>query len=95
MTSLERLALLRAEEQYESGSWRNDPPDKSQIALYKPNPAPGRCVIVGCHRLAARRGLCWMHYMRDRRESHAPMLAGQQKPGPQKGFRRKYVRETT
>ena len=77
MTALERLALLRAEEQYESGSWRNVTPAEN---VFKPIRTPDKCMIAYCSRPSSRRGLCWMHYMRERRQSKST---------------RKYVRETT
>ncbi len=70
---LEALAVMRAEEQLQSGAWRtrgeyeNGPPPMQSDAR-KSASAAGRCPVFGCHRKVRARGLCDTHYrnaMRD------------------------------
>ena len=64
MTTLERLALQRAEEQMQSDVWRREPRAESVRPVFKAEPAPGRCKVSGCHRLARALGMCDAHYRR-------------------------------
>lgn len=61
---LETFAVMRAQEQMEAGSWRNEDREARQSPpKFKVNqPATGRCARWGCTRKVRCKGLCAEHY---------------------------------